>query len=102
VILRVVQLCTAILTEEQVNQTRFDQYVEGYLKKDDLIDPYIEKLMRQASPEAGLTLLREAFEDAHLLLTDLVKLSRMRYATFAAVGARALSRNPTQPLESRS
>ena len=86
VILRVVQLCTAILTEEQVNQTRFDQYVEGYLKKDDLIDPYIEKLMRQASPEAGLTLLREAFEDAHLLLTDLVKLSRMRYATFAAVG----------------
>lgn len=86
VILRVAQLCTAILTEEQVNQTRFDQYVEGYLKKDDLIDPYIEKLMRQASPEAGLTLLREAFEDAHLLLTDLVKLSRMRYATFAAVG----------------
>jgi hypothetical protein len=86
VILRVAQLCTAILTEEQVNQTRFDQYVEGYLKKDDLIDPYIEKLMRQAAPEAGLTLLREAFEDAHLLLTDLVKLSRMRYATFAAVG----------------
>jgi hypothetical protein len=86
VILRVAQLCTAILTEEQVNQTRFDQYVEGYLKKDDLVDPYIEKLMRQASPEAGLTLLREAFEDAHLLLTDLVKLSRMRYATFAAVG----------------
>jgi hypothetical protein len=86
VILRVVQLCTAILTEEQVNQTRFDQYVEGYLKKDDLVDPYIEKLMRQASPEAGLTLLREAFEDAHLLLTDLVKLSRMRYATFASVG----------------
>jgi hypothetical protein len=86
VILRVAQLCTAILTEEQVNQTRFDQYVEGYLKKDDLVDPYIEKLMRQASPESGLTLLREAFEDAHLLLTDLVKLSRMRYATFAAVG----------------
>jgi hypothetical protein len=86
VILRVVQLCTAILTEEQVNQTRFDQYVEGYLKKDDLIDPYVEKLMRQASPEAGLALLREAFEDAHLLLTDMVKLSRMRYATFAAVG----------------
>ena len=86
VILRVAQLCTAILTEEQVNQTRFDQYVGGHLKRDELVDPYIERLMRQATPEAGLTLLREAFEDAHLLLADLVKLSRIRYATFAAVG----------------
>jgi hypothetical protein len=86
VLLRVIQLCTAILTEEQVNQTRFDQYLESYLKKDDLVDPYIEKLMRQATPEAGLTLLRESFEDVHLFLTELVKLSRIRYATFAAVG----------------
>ncbi len=86
VILRVAQLCTAILTEEQVNQTRFGQYVGVHLKKDDAVDPYVERLMRQATPEAGLTLLREAFEDAHLFLTDLVKLSRIRYATFAAVG----------------
>jgi hypothetical protein len=86
VILRVVQLCTAILTEEQVNQTRFDKYVESYLKKDDVVDPYIEKLLRQASPEAGLNLLRESFEDIHLVLTDLVKLSRIPYATFTAVG----------------
>jgi hypothetical protein len=86
VILRVAQLCTSILTEEQVNQTRFDQYVGGYLKRDELVDPYIERLMRQATPEAGLTLLREAFEDAHLLLAELVKLSRIRYSTFAAVG----------------
>ena len=57
---RAVQLCTAILTEDQVNLTRFDKYVEGYLKKDDAVDPYVEKLLRQASPEAGLTLLRDA------------------------------------------
>ena len=66
VILRVVQLCSAILTEEQVNLTRFDKYLEGYLKKDEIVDPYIEKLVRQQTPEAGLTLLREAFEDLHL------------------------------------
>src|SRR5260221_13310371 len=35
VLLRVVHLCTAILTEEQVNLTRFDQYIESYLKKDE-------------------------------------------------------------------
>jgi hypothetical protein len=86
VILRVVHLCSAILTEEHVNLTRFDQYLEGYLKKDDLVDPYIEKLIRQQTPEAGLTLLRESCEDLHLVLNDLVKLSRIPYATFTAVG----------------
>ncbi|PYQ26252.1 MAG: hypothetical protein DMF81_00150 [Acidobacteria bacterium] len=86
VIRRAVQLCTAILTEDQVNLTRFDKYIEGYLKKDDLVDPYIEKLLRQTTPEAGLTLLRDAFEDLHVLLTDLVRLSRIPYATFTSVG----------------
>jgi hypothetical protein len=85
-LLRVVHLCTSILSEEQVNQTRFDKYVEGYLKKDDVVDPYVEKLLRQSSPEAGLTLLRESFEDLHLVLGDLVKLARIPYATFTAVG----------------
>ena len=42
-----------ILTEEQVNQTRFDKYVEGYLKKDDVVDPYVERLLRRATPEAA-------------------------------------------------
>ncbi|HEY5906935.1 MAG TPA: hypothetical protein VIZ31_02770, partial [Vicinamibacteria bacterium] len=43
-------------------------------------------LVRQQTPEAGLTLLRESFEDLHLLLNDLVKLSRIPYATFTSVG----------------
>src|SRR5215468_363984 len=74
VIQRVVNLCTSILTEDQVNLNRFDKYVEGYLKKDDTADPYVEKLLHQATPEAGLTLLRDSLEDLHVLLTDLVKL----------------------------
>jgi hypothetical protein len=86
VIERVIYLCTAVLTEEQVNQTNFDKYVEGYLKKDETVDPYIERLLRQATPEAGLSLLREAFEDIHLILTDLVRISRIPYTTFTAVG----------------
>src|SRR5262245_25448071 len=86
VIRRAVQLCTTILTEDQVNLNRFDKYVEGYLKKDDTADPYIEKLLHQATPEAGLTLLRDSLEDLHVLLTDLVRLSRIPFATFSAVG----------------
>jgi hypothetical protein len=86
ILLRTVQLCTSILTEEQVNQARFGQYVETYLKKDDVKDPYVEKLLRQSSPEAALTLLRESLEDLHQLLRDMVKLSRLPFASFNAVG----------------
>ena len=86
VILRTIQLCTSILTEEQVNHARFDKYIESYLKKDDVVDPYVEKLLRQTNPESALTLLRESLEDVHLILSDLVQLSRLPYLTFTAVG----------------
>ena len=77
----------SILTEEQVNLTRFDQYVEGYLKKDESASiPTSRSWCGTRLPEAALTLLREAFEDLHLLLIDLVKLSRLPYSTFNAVG----------------
>jgi hypothetical protein len=85
-ILRVVHLCTSILTEEQADMTRFDRYVETNLAQDEGLDPYIQKLVRLTTPEAALTLLRESFEDLHLLLLDLVQLARLPYATFDAVG----------------
>jgi hypothetical protein len=85
-ILRVVHLATSILSEEHVDLTRFDRYVESSLAREESLDPYIEKLVRYTTPEAALTLLRESFEDLHLLLVDLVRLSRLPYATFHAVG----------------
>lgn len=85
-ILRVVHLATAILSEEHVDLTRFDRYVEASFVREESLDPYIEKLVRYTTPEAALTLLRESFEDLHLLLIDLVRLSRLPYATFHAVG----------------
>jgi hypothetical protein len=85
-LLRVVQLARSILTEEHVDLTRFDRYIESSLVHQEGLDPYIEKLVRQTTPEAALTILREAFEDLHLLLVDLVKLSRLPYVTFQAVG----------------
>ena len=66
--------------------TRFDRYVESSLAVEEGLDPYIEKLVRHTMPETALTLLRESFEDLHLLLLDLVKLSRLPYSTFQAVG----------------
>jgi hypothetical protein len=85
-ILRVVHLCTSILTEEQADMTRFDRYVETNLARDESLDPYIQKLVRLTTPEAALTLLRESFEDLHILLLDLVQLARLPFAAFDAVG----------------
>lgn len=86
VLLRAIALCNAIVTEDHVNQNRFDKYIDSYLRKDDVVDPYIEKLLRDSAPESGLTLLHESFEDVHVLLTDLTRLSRIPYGTFTAVG----------------
>jgi hypothetical protein len=85
-LLRVVQLCASLLSEEQVDLARFDRYVESNLNVEEGLDPYIEKLVRHTMPETALTLLRESFEDLHLLLLDLVKLSRLPYSTFNSVG----------------
>jgi hypothetical protein len=85
-LLRVVQLCSSLLSDDQVDLARFDRYVESNLNVDEGLDPYIEKLIRHTMPETALTLLRESFEDLHLLLLDLVKLSRLPYSTFNSVG----------------
>jgi hypothetical protein len=86
VILRTMQLCTSILTEEHVNLARFDKYVESYLKKDDTTDPYVERLLRLTNPESGLNVLRESLEDLHLVLMDLTRLARIPFGSFGAVG----------------
>ncbi|HEY7819961.1 MAG TPA: hypothetical protein VIG29_17200, partial [Vicinamibacteria bacterium] len=83
---RVGKLCTLLSSEDQVSHERFEKYVENFLKRDDIADPYVARLLRQASPATALTLLRESFEDLKLLLTELSKLSRIPYSTFESVG----------------
>jgi hypothetical protein len=83
---RVTKLCTLLSSEDRVSQERFDKYVENFLKEDDIADPYVARLLRENSPRAALSLLRESFEDLKLLLTELSKLSRIPYATFQSVG----------------
>lgn len=85
-LVRVLHLASSILTEDRLDLDRFDRYVESSLAVEEGLDPYIEKLVRSATPETALTLLRESFEDLHLVLLDLVKLSRLPYPTFQAVG----------------
>jgi hypothetical protein len=86
VVVRVGALITAILSEDEVNAARFGRYLESYLKRDDVVDPFVEKLLRRTTPEAALTLLREALDDVHVVLCELVQLPRVPLASFAAVG----------------
>src|SRR5512139_2690365 len=44
------QLARSILTEEHVDLTRFDRYVESSLVQQEGLDPYIEKLVRHTTP----------------------------------------------------
>ena len=83
---RVTKLCTLLSSEDQVSQERFEKYVENFLKTDEIADPYVARLLRHSSPQVGLTLLRESFEDLLLLLKELSKLSRIPYATFQSIG----------------
>ncbi len=83
---RVTKLCTLLSSEDRVSQERFEKYVENFLKRDDIADPYVARLLLQASPASGFTLLRESFEDLKLLLNELSKLARIPYATFQSVG----------------
>ena len=83
---RVTKLCALLSSEDQVSQERFEKYVENFLKTDDIADPYVARLLRQSSLQAGLTLLRESFEDLILLLKELSKLSRIPYGTFQSIG----------------
>ncbi len=83
---RVTKICPLLSSEDQVSHERFDKYVENFLKADHIADPYVARLLRQNSPQSGLTLLRESFEDLMLLLNELSKLSRIPYATFQAIG----------------
>ncbi len=83
---RVGQLSTELSSEAEVDQQRFDKYVETYLRQDDRVDPYFTYLLRQRRPQAGLALLRESFEDLQLILTELTKLSHIPYATFQSIG----------------
>jgi hypothetical protein len=86
VVVRAMTLCSNLLSEDQLNHTRFDKYVEGYLRRDDVVDPYVERLLRQSTPEAEIGLLRESFEDLHVLLANLTRLPKVSYASFTGVG----------------
>jgi hypothetical protein len=86
VIFRVSQLCTLLLSEEQVSYSSFAKYIENSLRQDYFTDSYIRKLIRDQRPTRNMNLLMEALLDVRTLILELSRLSKIPYLTFASVG----------------
>lgn len=86
VIFRVSQLCTLVLSEEQVSYSSFTKYVENSLRKDHFTDSHIRGLIRDRRPSRALSLLMESLLDVRSVIQDLSRLSKIPYLTFGSVG----------------
>lgn len=86
VVFRVSQLCTLILSEEQISYSSFTKYVENSLRQDYFTDSHVRTLIRDRRPSRALSLLMESLLDVRSVILDLVRLTKIPYITFGSVG----------------
>ena len=96
-LLRVGQLCSQLLPRDRVDEAQFKRYVDGFVRESESADPYFERLLRDARPEAGLLVLRGTLEDVRLLVAESLRAQKTPLQIFESVGrifSRELRRNP--------
>lgn len=96
-LLRVGQLCSQLLPRDRVDEAQFKRYVDGFVRESESADPYFERLLRDARPEAGLLVLRGTLEDVRLLIAESLRAQKTPLQIFESVGrifSRELRRNP--------
>jgi hypothetical protein len=96
-LLRVGQLCSHLLPRDRVDEAQFKRYVDGFIRESESADPYFERLLRDARPEAGLLVLRGTLEDVRLLVGESLRAQKTPIQIFESVGrifSRELRRNP--------
>lgn len=86
VIFRVSQVCTLILSEEQVSYSSFANYVNNSLKQEYFTDKYIQTLLRSQTPEKNLNLLMLSLLDVRTVILELSKLDKISYLCFGSLG----------------
>jgi hypothetical protein len=84
--LRMSYLCTELMTEERAEISRFDRYIENYIKREYVLDGFIEKLMQQPTPEDSLSLLIESLADLRAIVDDLARLPKVSFVAFTSIG----------------
>jgi hypothetical protein len=86
VIFRISQVCTLMLSEEQISYSSFTKYVENSLKQSYFTDRYTKKLIHEQKPEKNVNLLMESLLDIRTVIHELSKLSKISYLCFTSVG----------------
>ena len=86
VIFRVSQLCTLVLSEEQISYSSFTKYVENSLRKDYFTDSHTRRLIRDRRPSRAFSLLMESLLDVRSVIMDMSRLSKIPYISFSSVG----------------
>lgn len=83
---RMSQLCTEILTRERQHLIQFERYIENELRRDLIVDAFLEKLIEQPSPEASITLLIDSLADIRTLINDVARSGHVSFQTYTSLG----------------
>ena len=86
VVFRISQVCTLLVSEEEISYSSFAKYIENSLKQSYFTDTYIRKLIRRQKPEKNLTLLMEGLLDIRTLILELSTLKKVSFLTFTSIG----------------
>ena len=86
VTLRMSFLAGEIMSEERSNLLQFDKYISNSLKRDYVMDNFLNRLLAQPTPDDSLALLLEALSDLRSIMDDLVKMPEVAFRTFTSMG----------------
>jgi hypothetical protein len=86
VTLRMSFLANQIMSQERSNLLQFDKYISNSLKRDYVMDNFLNRLLAQPTPDDSLALLLEALADVRSLMDELVKLPEVTFRTFTSMG----------------
>jgi hypothetical protein len=86
VTLRMSYLANEIMSKERSRLMQFDRYIHNTLRRDYVMDEFLNRLMAQPTPDDSLALLLDSLADLRTLIDDLVRLPEVIFQTFTAIG----------------
>jgi hypothetical protein len=79
-------LAGEIISQERSNLLQFDKYISNSLRRDYVMDNFLNRLQAQPTPDDSLALLQEALADLRSIMDDLVRMSEVSFKTFTSMG----------------
>ncbi len=86
VTMRMSFLANEIISKERSNLLQFDKYVSNSLKRDYVMDNFLNRLLTQPTPDDSLALLQESLADLRAIMDDLINLPEVSFKTFTSMG----------------